>query len=38
MNIGSKDLEFKFERAVALLVRYMPVAKHESKPIIMHAI
>jgi len=38
MNIGKNQLELKIEKAVSLLVEYMPVGKERKKPILMHAL
>ncbi len=38
MNLGNKEIELKFERAVKLLTEYMPLDEDRKKPILMHAI
>lgn len=38
MNLGNKELELTFERAVKLLTLHMPVGEDRKKPILMHAI
>lgn len=37
-NLGNTEIELKFEKAVQLLCRYMPVGEERKKPLLMHAL
>ena len=37
-NLGKKDLELNFEKAVSLLCQYMPVGEERKKPLLMHSL
>lgn len=37
-NLGNTEIESKFEKAVQLLCRFMPVGEERKKPLLMHAL
>ncbi|MEK7633004.1 MAG: HD domain-containing protein [Patescibacteria group bacterium] len=38
MNLGNIQLDLQFEKAVKLLVQYMPVGEKRKKPLLMHVL
>jgi len=38
MNVGNTQLDLHFEKAVKLLVQYMPVGEERKKPLLMHVL